>query len=282
MNPLRHPARVIVAAFATALAATMAAPAGATEPAPFSAFLAPDTSFAALGTTFVVQFRVGDPAEHFNGYRVKIRFDPARVAFRSVAEGSLMVAGAPSRFATPAITDSVVTYTHVLLGAGLVVNGPGELSRFTFEALSDGISALEVVSDPHCTFYDGGLCVNGDSTQAFPRAVTLEGAFAVTGAPPVGAPALGSAPTGLRFLPNPTGGEGELLFDVRRAGSARILLVDVAGRLVRETRFVATAGPARWRWNGSDATGAPVPAGVYFARLEDGAGARNTRIVLLR
>ena len=258
----------------------MAIPAKATDPVPFHAFLAPDTSVAAVGNTFVVQFRAGDPAQHFNGYTVEIQFDPTLVAFRSVAEGSLMVAGAPSRFHPYSLNGSVVSYTHVLLGAGLFVNGPGELSRFTFEALGDGISALDIVSDPHCTFFDAGLCVNDDATQVFPRTVTLEGAFAVTGNPDTDAPALGSAATGLRFLPNPTRGAGELLFDIRRPGSARLAIVDVTGRLVQERRWMAAVtGPERWSWDGRNAAGRTVAAGVYFVRVEDAAGARQLRVV---
>jgi hypothetical protein len=193
-----------------------------------------------------------------------------------------MVAGAPSRFAVPQATDSTVSYTHVLLGAGMFVSGPGELSRFTFQALVDGISALDIVSDPHCTFYDDGLCVNDDTTQVRPRTVTLEGAVVVTGGLPVDAPALGGVGSGLRFLPNPAREAGEFQFDIRRRGAARLAIVDVAGRLVKEWQWVADAGTARRRWGGVDAAGTPLSAGVYFARLEDQEGARNLRIVLLR
>ncbi len=263
-------------------AVLVAGPAAATEPVPFHAFLAPDTSVAAVGSTFVVAFRAGDPAEHFNAYRVRVRFDPALVEFVSVAEGSLMIGGAPFRWTVPTSTDSTVTYDHVLMGAGLYVSGPGELSRFTFRALADGVSALAITSDPHCTFYDNGLCVNDDPGQAFPRTVTLEGAVAVTGSPPLSAPPTGDA-AGLSFRPNPTRAGGELRFDrATPGGAARVVIVDVAGRRVRERAWPAgPPGSAAWVWDGRDASGAPVPAGVYFARVQDGSRTRLARIVRL-
>lgn len=264
------------------IAALVAAPAAATEPVPFHAFLAPDTSFAAVGSTFVVVFRAGDPAEHFNAYRVRLQFDPSLVEFVSVAEGALMIGGAPFRWTVPTSTDSTVTYDHVLMGAGTYVSGPGELSRFTFRALADGVSAIDITTDPDCTFYDNGLCVNDNPGQAFPRTVTLEGAVAVTGSPPLPAPPTGGA-VGLSFRPNPTRGGGELQFDrASSGGAARLVIVDVAGRLVRERRWPASpAGSVSWVWDGRDASGAPVPAGVYFARVEEGPRVRFTRIVRL-
>lgn len=259
--------------------ALVAAPVAATEPVPFHAFLAPDTSVAAVDSTFVVTFRAGDPAEHFNAYRVRLHFDPSLMEFVSVAEGALMVDGAPFRWAVPTSSDSTVTYDHVLIGAGMYVSGPGELSRFTFRALADGVSAIDITSDPHCTFYDNGLCVNDDPGQAFPRTVSLDGAVAVTGSPPLSAPPTGDA-VGLSFRPNPTRGGGELVFEIRRPGAARVVLVDVAGRRVRERVWSdVAAGRTVWAWDGRDAAGVPVPAGVYFARIEDGTGARHTRLV---
>jgi hypothetical protein len=226
--------------------------------------------------------RAGDPAAHFNGYAVTIRFSPEHVAFRSVA-GALMVAGAPSRFKVTETTDSTVTYTHVLLGAGLFVSGPGELSRFTFLPLDAEVSSLDVISDPHCTFYDGGLCVNDDEGQALPRTVTLEGAVVAPAGASGAVEADVPSSSGLRFVPNPwsrSAGSGELLVDVRREGPIEVRVSDVAGRCVTETGGAGVArGMYRWRWDGVGRRGGDLAAGVYFVRVEDALGARSLRVV---
>ena len=256
----------------------------AVAPQPFVAFLAPETSLVRVDSTFVVSFQAGTPADHFNGYTVEIRFDPTCVQFVSVAEGSLMLGGAPSRFAFPETGDSTVTYTHILLGNGLFVDGPGELSRFTFRALSPGVSPLDIVSDPHCTFFDDGLCVNDDSTQALPRTVTLRSAVVVVGSAPVDAPTVGAGEARLLlFRPNPARGEGEFVFTARAAGPTRLTVVDVAGHAILSQLWdELPRGPSRFGWAGRDAQGSRVPAGVYFARLEDAQGVRTARVVVLR
>ena len=254
------------------------------EPHPFVAFLSPPTSFVAVDSTFVVSFEVGTPAEHFNGYTVVIHFDPARIQCLSVAEGSLMEQGAPSRYVASVIAESTVTYTHILLGNGLFVSGPGELSRYTFRALSPGASTVDIVSSPHCTFFDDGLCVNDDSTQAFPRSVTLTDAMVVVGGGPVDAPAVGANDdSSLHFQPNPTRGAGEFAFSARGAGPARLVVVDVTGRSILTKQWdELPVGPARFAWTGDDERGRRVPAGIYFARLEDAEGVRSARLTLLR
>lgn len=270
-----------LAAFATLATAGAAR---AVEPQPFVAFLTPETSLVRVDSTFVVAFQAGTPAEHFNGYTIVIRFDPTRLQFVSVTEGALMRDGAPSRFAFPESGDSTITYTHILLGNGLFVDGPGELSRFTFRALSPGISPLDIVSDPHCTFFDDGLCVNDDSTQALPRTVMLRSAVVVVGSGPVDAPDVGAGGArSLLFRPNPARGEGEFVFAVRAAGPTRLIVVDVAGHAVLSQLWdELPPGPSRIGWSGRDAQGSPVPAGVYFARLEDAQGVRTARVVVLR
>jgi hypothetical protein len=63
----------------------------------------------------------------------------------------------------------------------------------------------------------------------------------------------------------------------------RLRLVDVAGRAVLARDWVELpGGVSRFSWAGVDEGGRSVPGGIYFARLEDRAGVRSARIVLLR
>jgi hypothetical protein len=73
----------------------------------------------------------------------------------------------------------------------------------------------------------------------------------------------------LANLPNPfRAGDGtELRFLMPQRGIATLRFYDVAGRLVRELRSDEPAGLRTQRWDGRDASGRSVAAGVYYVRL---------------
>ncbi|MFN8589772.1 MAG: S8 family serine peptidase [Candidatus Eisenbacteria bacterium] len=66
------------------------------------------------------------------------------------------------------------------------------------------------------------------------------------------------------------------------AGTPLMLsLYDMSGRLLRRVRL-GTEPAGVWSWDGTDADGRGVPAGMYFARLDGGSRHVETRVVLLR
>ena len=73
----------------------------------------------------------------------------------------------------------------------------------------------------------------------------------------------------LANLPNPfRAGEGtELRFVMPQRGTVTLRLYDVGGRLVRELRREEPAGLRTQHWDGRDASGRSVAAGVYYVRL---------------
>ncbi len=86
------------------------------------------------------------------------------------------------------------------------------------------------------------------------------------------------APTRLRFsrvAPVPARAGASIVFTLPRAGHARLALVDVTGRAVATLLDGPLgAGEHTVRWDGRDARGQRVGAGVYFLALEsDGARA---------
>jgi len=102
-----------------------------------------------------------------------------------------------------------------------------------------------------------------------------------------GVTAVGDAPrdpAALRAYPNPARGATELTFALTRPERVRLALFDLNGRLVRVLADgVAPAGETRARWDGDGDSGAPAPAGVYFARLErEGAASTTLRVLRLR
>jgi hypothetical protein len=70
--------------------------------------------------------------------------------------------------------------------------------------------------------------------------------------------------------PNPVRAAGtEIRFALGQAGSARLMVFDAGGRLVRTLLDgVLSAGEATVRWDGRDEGGHQAAAGVYFYRLE--------------
>jgi photosystem II stability/assembly factor-like uncharacterized protein len=86
----------------------------------------------------------------------------------------------------------------------------------------------------------------------------------------------------LATAPNPFDDSAAIRFSLSRAGEARVAVFDAAGRRVRTLREgLAAAGMHRLSWDGRDARGRDVPAGVYFVRLrtEDGTETRKVQRV---
>ena len=97
--------------------------------------------------------------------------------------------------------------------------------------------------------------------------------------------ALGSR-TGLAIAPStrPARVPVAIVWQVGAApsGSAGTLaLYDLGGRCLVRTRLGDEPGGV-WTWDGRDAQGRTVPAGMYFARLDSGSRHVETRVVLLR
>lgn len=85
----------------------------------------------------------------------------------------------------------------------------------------------------------------------------------------------------LRAAPNPAATEVRLLWSPTLSGDGQLELRAPDGRLIRSLR--APLASAQLRWDGRDAAGSPVPAGVYWATLRR-AGERVAaqRVIWLR
>ncbi len=78
---------------------------------------------------------------------------------------------------------------------------------------------------------------------------------------------------------NPARGATALAIDLPRAARYRLRIFDPAGRVVRAYESDAAAGAHNLQWDGADARGMRVPAGLYWARL-DVAGEKFVRKLL--
>jgi hypothetical protein len=98
-------------------------------------------------------------------------------------------------------------------------------------------------------------------------------------APAAATPALELAPP----RPDPARGTSTLVFGLPSPGYARMLAYDVAGRrLATLADGGFAAGTHAVRWDLRDASGAAMPAGLVFVRLETPAGTRTRRLLVVR
>lgn len=83
--------------------------------------------------------------------------------------------------------------------------------------------------------------------------------------------------------PNPATDGARIDFSVPHAERGSLRVYDASGRLV-ETLVDGdiTAGAHSVTWSGRSASGGPLPAGVYFYRLDTSRGSLSRRLILVR
>lgn len=93
-------------------------------------------------------------------------------------------------------------------------------------------------------------------------------------------PAAEAPPPPLRVAPNPSRGAVRIeALGTGPGAPGRLTVLDLSGRVVARAR---AASPGAWTWDGRDERGRSAPAGLYFARCEDGDGrVRVARMVRL-
>ncbi|MDP6529585.1 MAG: FlgD immunoglobulin-like domain containing protein [Gemmatimonadota bacterium] len=93
----------------------------------------------------------------------------------------------------------------------------------------------------------------------------------------------GATPASLSVRPNPATGDAVIAFSLPSAGRARLSVYDVAGRRIRTLLDAeCTEGNTRVRWDGRDASGHPLPAGVYFVRMSTKDARATARVHRIR
>lgn len=87
----------------------------------------------------------------------------------------------------------------------------------------------------------------------------------------------------LDCFPNPFNPSTILRFDLERGSDVCLEVFDVSGRRVRTLcSGELTAGTYRVRWDGNDARGRGLAAGIYLARVQTDRGANSRKLVLVR
>lgn len=252
---------------------------------PFHALLRPESSQQDVGSDFEITFEVDETAKQFNGYEIRLHWDPVVLSLDSVREGSLMTDACPNNFTNLVFTDSTATYSHILLCGGVSLDGPGVLSIFTFHAEGEGVTVVDLVSDPNRTFFDDGIFIS-PAHPTYPRQVQLFDASIAVGTTAEVAPNPGLRAFEIRVSPHPVRDHAriELVMPAseRMSGSmgsttashllgpVSLEISDVSGRIIRRWTIDASR-ETEISWKAIDGSGASLPAGAYFysARSRD-------------
>jgi len=128
---------------------------------------------------------------------------------------------------------------------------------YSFVILEESGQACEFAIDD--IYYTGGFVAGVDGPAMLPRTATL-----------------------LDNAPNPFNANTELRFELAGDESYAIVVYDAAGQRVREFQGLGRAGLNAVRWDGRDGQGRGVSSGVYYYRLETGAGADTGKMVLVK
>ncbi|MEO5987855.1 MAG: FlgD immunoglobulin-like domain containing protein [Candidatus Eisenbacteria bacterium] len=111
-------------------------------------------------------------------------------------------------------------------------------------------------------------------------AVDLSNARFTLGASSLGADDVAAKLALARVWPNPSRGALTLRFRLPLTTRAQVQLLDLAGRVVWSRDFATMpAGEHDVAWDGRDAAGRAVPAGLYFAQLVTPVGSKLQRVV---
>ncbi len=190
--------------------------------------------------------------------------------------GSIVAAIESDRFDVSTIDPASVRLLDTVPGEVVAVRGdvnangePDFDVRFDREALTDRIA-------PSATAVDvSGRLTTGEPFRAWAD-VTV-----VASTPTRGATVLARvvSPPGALPIVLAAGPEGGAAAPDARARTLRVF--DVRGRLAARRR-VAPDAAGRIVWDGADAGGRRLPAGVYFARIGEGTSGPAARIVLIR
>lgn len=267
--------RLAVLALAVATLATAARPARAAV----SVGLTPASQTVTPGTDFDLFFDVTAAGASFNGFDAVVSYDPAALTFvplspTSLQQGCLMTGGCSaacgSTFHLFSAAGDSLSVSDVLLCNQIFLTGPGHVYKLRFHASSTvQVTHVHVRS---ANFYNAGVFVT--PVSASDATIGIGVTLGVGPSGPV-------APGRVRAEPNPSFGRVAFVSEGGAGGLDAIEILDLQGRVVRALAPGGAVAASRVTWDGRDARGVPVPAGVYQARIHRGGVTRLTRVVLL-
>lgn len=241
--------------------------------------LTPATQTVAPGSDFDLFFDVTSAGSSFNGYDLVVSYDPAALTFLPLAptssqQGCLMTGACSSAcgntFHVFAAAGDSLSVNNVTLCNGFSMTGPGHLYKLRFRA--SNVAQQTSVLVRRARFYNAGL---------FVTPVTTAGAQVGIGVSVGVGDRPGADTGGWRAEPNPSSGRIEFRAEGEASGLVTGEVLDLQGRVLHRWSPLWVGARGRMAWDGRDATGARLPAGLYLVRLRRGAQVETTRVTLL-
>jgi hypothetical protein len=221
------------------------------------------------GQTVEVLVALRGNAEGVHGIRTVLVYDAARFAYLSSDVGPAIASS--DHFFDGLPSQGEVDLSVALLGRGASVEGEGVVALVRLRALRDGGVAV-TLKESSVRDVENQELLNRvpDQTDALATASgSLENAWRNY--------RLSEA------IPNPFAQRTAIGFNVPVAATVRVVIYDVAGRVVRtlvdDTR---AAGTYVVEWDGTDDGGRALSAGVYFYSMQAGPWQSQRRVTLLR
>ena len=167
----------------------------------------------------------------------------------------------------------------VITCSDIVGNAGGDWTGCIADLLGVGGNITE---DPRfCDADTGDYTLHADSPCAV-AACGLMGSEPVDCDDATAAPILVGLPGRLLpVYPNPTGGGATVAWHLPRGGGVTVQIISVRGERLWRTAVSAGEGPGAVFWNGCDAAGRPLAAGLYLVRLEVGGRLAGSDTVVL-
>jgi hypothetical protein len=263
---------VLAAVPVPARAAVHVALTPATQVVPPSTLLTP--------SDFDVFVDVTDASSLFNTFKLVVGYDPAVLTLLPETvpfprQGCLMTGGCSAACGNlfhvfDAAGDSL-SIDDALLCNTISVQGPGRLYRLRFRASSTAQATSLTIRKAQ--FIDAGLFVPG---------VVSAGCLVNIGAPVGVGPPPHAAARPVRVEPNPAFGRTNFVFEDNDGAPAEIEILDLQGRVVRALGPASVGTQSRLSWDGCDARGGHVPAGLYLVRIRRGEQVQHSRVILLQ
>ena len=228
----------------------------------------PGTISVSGGDVFDVNVVVDDSGVAFNGFDLKIGYDPARLTYVgqpiSTLPGPLMTnacASSPFHIFQVSPDSTTITVNYIMLCSGVTAAGPGAIYTLRFQAkYQSGNTNLDFLNGTN--FYDAGIRVNPLTTIA--GSINIDFTSAVEDLP-------SPAKLALRAAPNPFNPATQVSFDLPEPGEIVLQVFDARGRRVKSlVDGWRDAGLVNVTWDGTDQRGRRQPGGVYLFALEYG------------
>lgn len=243
--------------------------------------LTPAIQNVAPGADFDVFIDVTEAGSAFNGFDVVVGYNPAALTFLPLApttsqQGCLMTGGCSAScgntFHVFSAAGDSLSVSDVLLCNGVSLTGPGHLYKLRFHASST--PQITQLTIRRANFYNAGLFVNPVDKAGCTIGIGMnvgvgEGTTLNSG--------------GVRVEPNPSRGSVAFVpMDTDPAvAEVEVEVLDLQGRIVRHLGPEWLGSRSSLAWDGLDAHGQRVPAGIYLARIRRGPRLQTARVVLL-